>query len=333
MSISAGTATLYLDQGDVYKAILSNETEGVLRGPITTISGSPKGQIQLSQRSDEQRRIIWEGSIILDSETMMIRLSRDEDALDNGVKPKANPLSVLKDFTRVVTYIPMDLFLTATPKFESLPEGIDLLKKTFPYFAGNDEANVLLGTLRIDYEKTNIRTIPSILKMLKMSNLFVSVDVGIAEYGGVPEQIVFNTDISTPDKLFTNIDNTANRVMGNFVCIKECKSAELSSHSSNVRIYEIVGKSENMFLKKPNTWEKYKVTIIMYTTYDSHKRKRIALLFQLTSGWRAAMRGNQQPPIERFEENTIPDETLNSITSMLMRAIAKGMNATYQEEI
>lgn len=66
----------------------------------------------------------------------------------------------------------------------------------------------------------------------------------------------------------------------------------------------------------------------MYT--DGEDRQSVVMLFQLTSGWTAAMRGNAPPPDERFEENPIPDERLDAITSKILPSIAqRTTNAIY----
>jgi hypothetical protein len=152
-----------------------------------------------------------------------------------------------------------------------------------------------MGGMKIDYSKTKLTKLPAILAKLNSSNLFVSVDLSSPEYGGVPQRIEFKEEFKfdTEEELTNTMDQIAKRTIAQ-ICRSGCTKKNIFTNSDNVQMFEISGKSSDMFLKKNNIWEKYKVSLMMYA--DGFRRSRIAMLFQLTSGWTAAMRGNSPPP-------------------------------------
>jgi hypothetical protein len=266
-------------------------------------------------------RVVWDGSLIIESNIQAIKLDRLNDMNDNSVRRKLIE-SVTKYFEEDVGIIPYHLFLYALPRFDHLPEALTLLRQHFPHMISSP-MDILLGEQIIWYQSTDIFAIPSILRSLRNSGYFLSVDVAITQYGGLPRMVhVDGLKLGTKTDLFTRINEIADRVMSQVMCGDGCDRKPVATDSSNLRSYEIVGKSSSMFIKRPNIWEKYKVTMTMFM--NDPPRDGIGTLevqFQLTSGWTAAFRGDVEPPVERFNENPIRDADLEELTSKLLPRI------------
>jgi hypothetical protein len=136
IAFNDSAAVIYIAHGfpktTLYTGRLNNEVAGLLRGTLTTWQGTPIGEIELRRRV-ESEKIIWEGSLKIDSQANLVRFSRAQNAASNDVVDRSGNL-VTKNFTRKLTLIHPELSLHAVPRFDRLPEAIAVLKSNFSYF-------------------------------------------------------------------------------------------------------------------------------------------------------------------------------------------------------
>jgi hypothetical protein len=261
------------DKPALYKGTLNNEVDGLLRGPLTSWEGAPAGEIELHKRL-ENGDIIWEGNFHTPgSEAKLVRLSRSQSATSDDVdhQGQCSCYIVTKHFTGTLHYIPQDLYLHAIPKFDRLIEAVVRLKTIFPYygqrytrFDGEEiDSGALHGEVKIDFLKTRITKLPGIMVALKSSDLFVSVFLSQPEYGGIPQHLQFKDtlDLKSESGTVNTLSQIAKRTIAQ-ICRAGCQKTDIFTNSDNVRVYEIVGKSMNMFLNRNNIWEKYIVSLI-----------------------------------------------------------------------
>lgn len=324
--------TTYLLHGS-----LKNITEGILEGNVMKLDGSLLGRMSLREKIDEYNNIIWQGDIE-GTENINVLASRSMDRDEDDIS--SNPLTVTDQYLKNSnnSNIPQDLFLHAKPKFERIREALDKLDAAFPYWRSSAYyGSILDGNFTIDYKETDVSNIGEIVKKLRESNLFEYVELSIAEYGGMPEQVIFSRSrypFNDNKQLISIFKTLSDTIAEDHFCRNKCSLRAMSTKSKNVRAYELEGKSEDLHFNRPNHWEKYTVSFTIFSNdlFDLSDEGSFNIQFQIIEGYMAASGNGRLPPSARFKEHPIDSNELSLLSSKLQIQIANDLGAEYQEE-
>lgn len=308
-----------------------------INAPIKDIEGKYAGRISLHRKSNDSDDFDWEGSIngATDWKVRMSGGSPEQSALavrDYG-------LTITDNFGKDIRYVPREIFMNARPRINNYKEAFSLFDKHFPNWRKDIYGcNRLSGHFKIDYEQTDISMLSKYLKEMNESGFFDYAEIGIAEYGGLPEQVWFPISLYPFDSYRTfvrELDKLANIIAKEVMCNGKCDPTAMSAKGSNVRIFEIVGPSQDMHFRKDKHFEKYIISMTGYTGYrwDDQSPDGFYILFQIVSGFMAPSGNGEIPSLRRFEENPIDDYQLNDLSSKLQQAVSRSLGGEYQGEM
>ncbi|QUS38640.1 hypothetical protein RPMA_07170 [Tardiphaga alba] len=314
------------------RGTLDNSVDGLLVGSLTTRKGESL-TLTLRKRMDD-KKTLWEGAIATDV-GLSIRLERDDG---DKRKRRIDPQIVTKDFLTKTPFIPRDLYVSAYPIFDRFDAAMDLLASKFPQWRelDSDCSSFIDVVFPMNYRVTDVRRIGAIVTELRKSGYFHYVELSMPEYGGIPEQVAFSAKkypYSNVSGMLAHFDKLATSAARNIFCKKQCQPVAMSTKGANVRLFEIIGRSEDLHFHKKGHWEKYVVAMTGYSHELEDRTKSLNIQFVITSGFNAPSGNGEQPPETRFKENPIDDAELSTLSSKLQKLIAKTLGGEYSEEL
>lgn len=323
----------------ILKGLLSNAKDGWLNGALRDLKGRYAGDLTLTKRIDGDR-IIWEGTLSGGS-GKKVRMSFDKPS---PKRMDPHPLIITDDFISGATYIPQELFVYAYPKFDRFETALGKLDQMFPYWRESAFfCDTLEGHFTLDYDQSDVSRIGEMVAALRATGFFEYVELGVAEYGGMPEQVAFSGDRFhyRTSREFSQVANRlSNRIAAEFFCGKACNPVAVSTKSWNSRVFEIEGRSEDLFFKRARYWEKYTVSMTFYANAfadtNGDDGKSFNIQFYFVEGALAPSGTGNPPSANRYRENLISADDLSNISSKIQKRIASALaveyGAEYQEE-